>query len=145
MMLKMDANQIYIERLEKKGIKPTSIRILILRAMMDVPYAVSLADLEAKLDTVDKSTIFRTLTLFLSRHLIHGIEDGSGSLKYEVCSSECVCSVDDMHTHFYCERCHRTFCFKRIQIPVIDLPEGFVMESINYMVKGVCSDCANLF
>lgn len=142
MMKEMDSNQVYIERLEKKNIKPTSMRILILRAMMDVPYAVSLADLEDKLDTVDKSTIFRTLTLFLSRHLIHGIEDGSGSLKYEVCSSECECSVDDMHTHFYCEKCHRTFCFKRIQIPVIDLPEGFVMESINYMVKGICSDCA---
>lgn len=138
----MDSNQAYIERLEKKGIKPTSIRILILRAMMRVSYAVSLADLEDELDTVDKSTIFRTLTLFLSHHLIHGIEDGSGSLKYEVCSSECICSVDDMHTHFYCERCHRTFCFKRIQIPVIDLPDGFVMESINYMVKGICSDCA---
>ena len=74
--------------------------------------------------------------------VIHAIEDGSGSLKYEICSSECSCSIDDMHTHFYCERCHRTFCFKNIQIPLIHLPEGFTMQSINYMVKGICADCA---
>ena len=46
---------------------------------------MSVTDLEDKLDTVDKSTIFRTLTLFLSHHLIHGVDDGSGSLKYAVC------------------------------------------------------------
>lgn len=138
----METNQQYIDRLEKKGIKPTALRILILRTMMEIPHAVSLADLEQALDTVDKSTIFRTLALFLSNHLIHGIDDGSGSLKYEVCSSECVCSIDDMHTHFYCERCRRTFCFKSIHVPVIDLPEGFRMNSINYVVKGICADCA---
>ena len=138
----MEQNRLYIERLEKKGVKPTALRILILRAMMDAQYAMSLSELEELLDTVDKSTIFRTLTLFLSHHLIHGIEDGSGSLKYEVCGNECSCSVDDMHTHFYCEKCHRTFCFKGISIPVIELPEGFRMESINYMVKGTCAGCA---
>ena len=134
--------QYYIYRLEKKNVKPTALRLLILRTMMNSPFAVSLTDLSEMLVTVDKSTIFRTLTLFLGQHVIHAIEDGSGSLKYEVCSSECNCTVNDMHTHFYCERCHRTFCFKNIQIPVIPLPEGFTMQSINYMVKGICSNCA---
>jgi len=134
--------QYYISRLEKKKVKPTALRLLILRTMMNSPFAVSLTDLSEMLVTVDKSTIFRTLTLFLGQHVIHAIEDGSGSLKYEVCSSECNCTVNDMHTHFYCERCHRTFCFKNIQIPVIPLPEGFTMQSINYMVKGICSNCA---
>lgn len=138
----METNQRYIDRLMKKGIKPTAMRILILHSMMEIPHAVSLADLEQALDTVDKSTIFRTLTLFLSHHLIHGIDDGSGSLKYEVCGNECACSIDDLHTHFYCERCRRTFCFKSIHIPLIELPEGFQMRSINYVVKGVCADCA---
>ena len=30
----------------------------------------------------DKLTIFRTLVLFLEHHLIHSVEDESGSLKY---------------------------------------------------------------
>lgn len=138
----METNEIYAERLEKKGVKPTAVRILVLKAMMEASCAVSLIELETMLATVDRSTIFRTLNLFLAHHLVHDIEDGSGSLKYEVCPDEDTCSVDDMHTHFYCEVCHRTFCFRSIHIPVIDLPEGFRLNSINYMVKGVCRECA---
>ena len=54
--------------LEQRGIKPTAIRMLVLKAMMETEQAVSLLDLENKLDTVDKSTIFRTITLFVSHH-----------------------------------------------------------------------------
>ena len=81
------------------------------------------------------------LSLFVGHHIVHVIEDGSGTVKYEVCGSE-RCTVSDMHTHFYCEKCHRTYCFKAIQIPEIELPEGFSMSSVNYVVKGVCPECA---
>ena len=47
-----------------------------------------------------------------------------------------------MHTHFYCEVCHRTFCLKTIGVPVVDLPAGFVTHSINYIVKGICDKCS---
>lgn len=130
-----------VQCLEKKRIKPTAVRILVLRTLMESPYAVSLSELEKSLETVDKSTIFRTLNLFLAHHLVHELEDGSGSSKYEVCENEDFCSVEDMHAHFYCEQCHRTFCFKNVHIPLIALPEGFRMRSINYMVKGVCDGC----
>ena len=73
--------------LEQRGIKPTAIRMLVLKVMMETEQAVSLLDLENKLDTVDKSTIFRTITLFVSHHLAHSVDDGTGSLKYAVCDS----------------------------------------------------------
>ena len=139
---KMGTNQHYITRLEKKGVKPTAVRILVFRALEEAQLPVSLLDLENLLETVDKSTIFRTLNAFLAHHLIHAIEDGSGSLKYEVCSNEDTCSIDDMHTHCYCERCHRTFCFHGIHVPIVHLPEGFNMQSINYMIKGICKECS---
>ena len=63
----------YLDLLDKRDIQPTAIRILVLRTMMQAGRSVSLLDLETMLDTVDKSTIFRTLTLFLSHHLIHSI------------------------------------------------------------------------
>lgn len=131
-----------IEKLNRRGIKPTAMRVLILRTMMSIPSAVSLADLEEELDTVDKSTIFRAITLFHAHHLIHCIDDGSGALKYAVCSDDCDCSVSDLHSHFYCERCHRTFCFENIHVPVVNLPDGFTVSSVNYVLKGVCSACA---
>lgn len=65
----------YLDLLAKRDIQPTAIRILVLCTMMQAGRSVSLLDLETMLDTVDKSTIFRTLTLFLSHHLIHSIDD----------------------------------------------------------------------
>lgn len=138
----MIENSEYQDKLENRGIKPTSLRILILKAMMQENRAVSLLDLENRLDTVDKSTISRTLALFLSHHLVHSIDDGSGSLKYAVCENSCTCSVEDLHSHFYCTNCHKTYCLEGIDVPVVKLPVGFSLQSINYVLKGICQDCS---
>ena len=131
-----------IEKLERKGIRVTSIRILVMEALMRASRTMSLADIETELETVDKSSIFRTLELFEEHHVVHSIDDGSGSVKYELCESEDECSISDMHTHFYCEKCHKTFCLKEISIPQVDLPEGFSAHSINYIIKGICRECS---
>ena len=136
--------KVYLDKLAKRDIKPTAIRLLILKSMMEAGRAVSQLDLETLLDTVDKSTISRTITLFLSHHLIHSIDDGSGSWKYAVCDDSCNCVLKDLHSHFYCEKCHRTFCLEKIHIPVIDLPKGFTLHSVNYVVKGVCAECSKV-
>lgn len=130
------------EILEKKGVKPTPNRVLVLRAMLGAGRPLSLSELEIMLDSVDRSSIFRVLTMFADRHVVHELEDGSGMAKYEVCSGEEECTVEDMHVHFYCESCHRTYCFRDMHIPGIELPEGFRMDSVNYMVKGICPTCA---
>ena len=128
--------------LERKGVKPTANRILVLRTMLAASHPISLRELVMLLETMDKSSIFRVLNIFSVHHIVPAIEDGSGTIKYEICSGEKFCSIHDMHTHFYCEVCHQTFCFKNIHIPEIQLPEGFFMDSINYMVKGVCAKCS---
>ena len=55
----MNENE-YISRLKARDIRPTALRLLILRTMAGFDRAFSLADLEEELDTVDKSTLFRT-------------------------------------------------------------------------------------
>ncbi len=79
------------ERLQKRSIKPTAVRLLIFQIMSEFKRAFSLTDLETELETVNKSTIFRTLTLFHDNLLIHTIDDGSGSMKYSICSDTCMC------------------------------------------------------
>ena len=138
----MMENSEYLDRLKKRGIKPTSLRVLILRTMMHENRAVSILDIESELETVDKSTIFRTVTLFLSHHLIHSIDDGSGSLKYAVCGNSCTCAVEDLHSHFYCNSCHKTYCLEGIDVPVVELPVGFSLQSINYVLKGIGFVCS---
>lgn len=73
----MMMNSDYIILLEEREIKPTAIRILILKSMLTFSQAFNLSDLEMKLDTVDKSTISRTIHLFHKHRLIHSFDDGS--------------------------------------------------------------------
>ena len=45
---------IYLDKLDRRGIKPTAIRLLVIKAMMQAERAVSLLDLETLLDTVHR-------------------------------------------------------------------------------------------
>ncbi|KAF5066368.1 hypothetical protein DSECCO2_264390 [anaerobic digester metagenome] len=131
----------YINRLEKQDIKLTAIRLLVLEAISNKKEIFSLLELEAELGTIDKSTLFRTLTLFQQHMVVHSIDDGSGSLKYSVCDEECDCSPQWQHVHFYCTACNRAYCLREIPIPPVQLPVGFEYGTINYVIKGVCDQC----
>ena len=87
--------------LESKWIKPTSNRILVMRELMKATNPLSLADLEILLGfTLDKASIFRVIELFAEKDMVHVIEDGSRSLKYELCHSDTRYSIPDQHIHF---------------------------------------------
>lgn len=131
-------------RLTERNIRPTAVRILVLREIlsMEEHQAFSLQDLENRLDTVDKSTLFRTLTVFHENLLIHSIDDGTGSVKYSMCRRDCDCSVRQSHVHFSCSKCNKTFCLENISIPKVTLPTGFEYESANFVFKGLCPDCS---
>lgn len=123
------------------GIRPTSVRILVLRSIMDMDGAFCLSDIEADIPSLDRSSIFRALRLFTENHLLHEIDDGSGSCKYCLCR----CENHDhhlQHVHFTCTKCGKTFCLTEQIIPAITLPEGFIAEEAEYVVKGVCPECS---
>ncbi len=130
-----------INWLAQKDVKPTSNRILVLKKLKAEARPVTLLDLSNKMLTMDKSSIFRVLTLFLEHDVVHAFEDGRGVLNYELCSSAGHCHHNDGHIHFYCEACHRSFCLEDISIPDFNLPEGFSPHSISFVIKGECPDC----
>jgi len=138
----MDKNDIYIHQLEARGIRATAIRILIFKTMLDQHQAFSLSSLEIELDTIDKSTLSRTISLFHEKLLIHSIDDGSGSIKYSVCREDCLCELKDQHMHFFCSHCKKTYCLNTISIPQIQLPQKFRLESVNFVLKGICDECS---
>lgn len=130
-----------ISRLESKGIRPTANRILVMKTLMGEQTPQSLSNLERKMVSMDKSSIFRTLTLFLEHDVVHAFEDGRGVLCYELCEEKGACDHHDGHIHFYCESCQRSFCMEDIHIPSFELPEGFSPHSISFVIKGECPDC----
>ena len=129
--------------LENGGVRITPVRILVTRVISAAAGPLSSLEIERELRTVDRSSISRTLALFAEKGLVHSVDDGSGSVKYELCHHCGEEHDDDLHPHFHCLRCGRTFCLENEAIPPVVLPEGFAAESVNYVVKGFCPDCRN--
>jgi Fur family ferric uptake transcriptional regulator len=130
------------QRLVDRGVRVTAVRLLVFKAMVEHPQAFSLADMEEKLGSVDRSTLSRAINLFHEKLLIHRIDDGSGSVKYSVCGSDCGCCLGDLHVHFHCYRCQRTCCLEEISIPAVQLPPGFQPADVNFVLKGLCDKCS---
>lgn len=131
------------ELLERHGVKATPNRLIVAEALLEEERPLSLMELEEKIGTIDKSGIFRSLALFRERHLVHTIEDGGDGTRYELCLSHDSERDEDTHIHFFCEKCHRTFCLEDIHIPPVTLPEGYSATTANYLVKGICPRCSN--
>ena len=131
-----------ISKLEAKGIKPTANRILVLKTLASEQHPQSLSSLEHKMLTMDKSSIFRVLTLFLEHDVVHAFEDGRGIINYELCNEQGTCDHHDSHLHFYCEHCQRSFCLDSVQLPEFNLPEGFCAHNFSFVIKGLCPQCA---
>lgn len=128
-------------QLKQRNIKPTAMRQLVLQVLTDQKTAISLSELEQKFEKADKATLYRTLKTFEAKKLIHSIDDGTGSVKYALCHESCECNPKDLHVHFLCTKCKNTYCLNELSVPEINLPANFSLESINMVVKGICSSC----
>lgn len=131
--------------LQRRQVRPTANRIAIFRELLNAGGPLSMAELEERLVTIDKSGLSRALGLFASRHLVHVIEDGSGAAKYEACQGHSDHSIDDMHPHFHCEGCGVTVCLDDTPVPLVSVPDGYEVYSVNYVIKGLCGVCASKY
>lgn len=138
---KMEATDI-ITLLSRHGVKPTANRLLVARELDRERRPLSLMELECEILTMDKSSVYRVLTLFREHGLVHVVEGNEGVVSYELCRAGHASEDDDLHPHFYCERCHELTCLEGIAIPAISLPGGYRQRAVSYVVKGICGKCA---
>lgn len=126
--------------LAEHGVKVTANRLLIARALEQAGRPLSMMELEERLDSIDKSNVFRTLVAFKDAHLVHVLE--GDPVRYELCHSHHEDRDDDLHVHFYCTRCHRTFCLEDTPIPPVQAPDGYQVQEESYLLRGICPECA---
>lgn len=127
----------------RAGIGETPVRILVYRYLSACHAPVSLGELETALESVDKSTISRTLSTFRNSRLVRSFNDGSGSLKYEICAtSDNGMGRFERHIHFRCEECGTTTCLNDLKVPEVALPHGYKVNEVNYLVTGFCPECS---
>ena len=128
--------------LNAKNVRPTAMRTLIYKYMAEKEVAVALTDIENAFAKADRTTLYRTLKTFEEKGVVHQIDDGTGIQKYALCEPGCNCDLDrDLHLHFHCNNCNETVCLTEHRIPNIILPEGYIAEDANLVLKGICDKC----
>lgn len=122
------------------GVKVTANRLLIARALEQAGRPLSMMELEAQVESIDKSNVFRSLMAFKDAHLVH-VLDGD-PVRYELCHSHHQDHDDDLHVHFFCVKCHKTYCLEGIPVPPVQAPEGYQVQEESYLLRGICPQCA---
>ena len=122
------------------GVKVTANRLLIARALEQAGRPLSMMELEERLESIDKSNVFRALVAFKEAHLVHVLE--GDPVRYELCHSHHEDHDDDLHVHFYCVKCHKTYCLEEIPVPSVQAPEGYQVQEESYLLRGICPQCA---
>ncbi|MDR5591877.1 MULTISPECIES: transcriptional repressor [unclassified Christiangramia] len=131
------------KRLDDNGVRPTAMRILIYKYMAEKEVAVGLTDIENAFAKADRTTLYRTLKTFEEKGIVHQIDDGSNISKYALCEPGCNCELEqDLHLHFHCNNCDETVCLTEQKIPHINLPDGYIAEDANLVIKGICEKCS---
>lgn len=130
-------------RLGEHGVRPSPVRMLVMRVLDGSDEPLAVLDIERELESVDRSSITRTMACFQKAGLVHAISDGTGAVKYELCRSHPHHEHTDEHVHFRCVKCGRTVCLTDIPIPHIELPDGYTALNTNFVITGICDKCNN--
>ena len=129
--------------LVSKKIRVTAMRLLIYKFLGEREVAVTLTDIENAFEKSDRTTLYRTIKTFEEKGIVHQIDDGTGITKYALCEQNCSCEIEtDLHLHFHCNNCNETICLTEHKIPKIKIPDGFVSENVNLVIKGICDKCS---
>lgn len=131
--------------MSRSGVRPSPIRVMVVRELANAGRPLSSLEIENLLDTVDHSSISRTISILMAHNMLHQISDGTGSMKYELCADGHADTHSDQHVHFHCRQCGITECFQYVPVPRVALPDGYTAESTSYIVTGVCAKCKYLF
>ncbi|MFC4213387.1 Fur family transcriptional regulator [Pedobacter lithocola] len=137
--MKRDPNKLLIDN----KLKQTRPRLLVLEQIIGRSAAVSQPELEKTLkQEVDRVTLYRTLTTFEEKGILHKIMGSDGKANYAMCDTKC--TIDhhqDQHLHFSCSTCQKIYCLD-IQIPNIAIPNHFNVDAMQVMATGTCETCS---
>ena len=137
----VDFNQL----LKTNGLKVTKPRLRVLEVISDKKTAIKQPELEKIFGSeIDRVTLYRILSSFEEKGILHKIFDLNGTATYAICSTKCTAHHHhDQHVHFICTICNSVYCLDEITVPKINLPSNFSLHAIAINAMGICESCQN--
>jgi len=137
--------QIFLEHIQKAGLRKTAQRDLILEIFLRTEEHLSSEDLYWLVQKEDKSvghtTVYRTLKLLTEAGLAREVRFGDGKTYYEHHYNR------EHHDHMICTDCGKVIEFYSAELEALQdvMAEkyGFKLTHHSLRILGVCSDCQN--
>jgi Fur family ferric uptake transcriptional regulator len=138
--------QVFLEHLQKAGLKRTAQRDLILEIFLRTEEHLSSEDLYWLVQKQDQSvghtTVYRTLKLLTEAGLAREVRFGDGKTYYEHHYNH------EHHDHMICTECGKVIEFFSPELEALQdaMAEkfGFKLTHHNLRILGVCSDCGKM-
>ena len=128
--------------LRRKNLSITESRKKILSLFLATSDALTHGDIERKAgEKFDRVTVYRTLQTFVEKGIVHTIPTADNTVLYALCKDCTEGHHHDDHVHFVCTNCGTTICLDDVVSPRIDLPEGYIAQSVQVVIHGICKDC----
>jgi len=141
----MDQVQVFNDFINRKGLKTTSQRMIILEAFLGSDSHFSTEELYLKLrgefPKIGYATVHRTLKLFAECGIAAERNFGDGQTRYEPIKSE------EHHDHLVCTECGLIIEFEEPQIELLQdkvaAAHSFKIETHRLELYGICAGCTN--
>jgi Fur family ferric uptake transcriptional regulator len=128
-----------MRRLEEAGYRSGAARREVVELLAAEACAVTALEIDRRLDSVGRASVYRTLDQLERLHLVHRVEIGGDAAGYE--------RVDPSqhHHHLVCEECGRLSPFAdpslERAIEAVSRAAEFEISAHDVVLRGRCPDC----
>lgn len=128
-------NEEMIDFLKNKDIKPSNIRLKVLKYLLNNITHPTVDDIYNRLSneipTLSRTSIYNTMKLFKEKGIVNELSLNEKEIRYDINTN--------FHGHFKCEKCGMIYDFPVTES--LDNMEGFVINSKNINYYGICAKC----
>jgi Fur family ferric uptake transcriptional regulator len=128
-----------MRRLEEAGYRSGAARREVVDLLADEPCAVTALEIDRRLESVGRASVYRTLDQLERLHLVQRVEIGGDAAGYERVDPE------QHHHHLVCEECGRLSPFAdpalERAIEAVSRAAEFEIAAHDVVLRGRCPDC----
>ncbi|HET9163529.1 MAG TPA: Fur family transcriptional regulator [Solirubrobacterales bacterium] len=128
-----------VHRLDEAGYRSGAARREVIELLAAEPCAVTALEIDSRLDSVGRASVYRTLDQLEQLRLVQRVEIGGDAAGYE--------RVDggEHHHHLVCEQCGRLAPFSdrslERAIEAVSRAADFEVAAHDVVLRGRCPDC----
>lgn len=124
-------------------LKKTPVRLGIINALQQSEKPLAESDIKEVLgDIYDRVTFYRSIQTLILSGIVHRIVADNTTIRYALKYSADGNKRKTDHAHFFCRHCNAVICLNDVNSHKYKVPEGFVAEHCEVIIKGLCNKCS---